>query len=106
MKSGFIVTFWNQDLYYVYDLITLSDHVSIVQLTTQASSFSVNSLIDVINAPSRGHVTPDLIKPQSLLEALHWAKINLSLIPLFSEIETEFYYPLLQSTVTDQEIIA
>ena len=100
-----IVTSLNRNLYYVYDLMTLSDHISIVQLTIQALSSSVSSLIDMLIAASRGHVTSDLIKPQSLLEAIHWAQRNLSLTPLFPDKETEFYYPLLETTITDQEII-
>lgn len=73
-----------------FELIMSRDHISVVQLTRQSLSSSISKIIYMLIAVSRGHATVDFIKPQSLLEAIHWAQRNFSLTPLFPDKESEF----------------
>ena len=66
---------------------------------------SCSSVIDSLVNAGLSRVNSDLLPLDHLRAAIHFARANFSLTPLFEGSQLEFYYPLLEATLTDSQIL-
>ena len=64
-----------------------------------------NSLIGSLVSAGLSRVDSELLPLDHLRAALHFARANFSLTPFFGDSHLEFYYPLLEATLTDNQIL-
>ena len=79
----------------------LNELDSDVHLLQERATTLVASLVNA----GLSRVNSQLLPVDHLRAALHHAKSNFSLTPLFKEEELEFYYPLLETTLTENSIL-
>ena len=76
----------------------LEDSISVLH---KHSSALMNSLVNA----GLNKVNSQLLPLEHLRAAIHFARANFSLTPFFTEEEIEFYYPLIESTLTDSQVL-
>ena len=85
--------------------LVIDQHVSILSSLLSQMKSSIQIFHKMLYYSLLNQVTTDILPTSQLLKCIKWARSHFNLIPIFSENNLEYYYPLLEVTVTPTELL-